>query len=88
MFNISVQDTGDHPDYFISEIWKCLNSCLKSDPENVEEVRQKLARRLSQSGVMQVELSSSSSARRLSRSGVMRVELSRFISEVRTFTKM
>ena len=69
MFNISVQDTGDHPDYFISEIWKCLNSCLKSDPENVEEVRLKLTRRLSQSGVM-------------------RVELSRFISEVRTFTKM
>ena len=54
MFAISIEDTGNHPSNLISEIKKCLISCLKSDPESIEELRQKLASKLSQPSVMGV----------------------------------
>ena len=52
MYTVSVEDTGNHPDSVISEIRKCLISCLKTDPASMEELRQRLASQLSQPTVM------------------------------------
>ena len=52
MYTVSVEDTGNHPDSVISEIRKCLISCLKTDPASMEELRQRLTSQLSQPAVM------------------------------------
>ena len=52
MYTVSVEDTGNHPDSVISEVRKCLISCLKTDPASMEELRQRLASQLSQPAVM------------------------------------
>ena len=52
MYTVSVEDTGNHPDSVISEVRKCLVSCLKTDPASMEDLRQRLARQLSQPAVM------------------------------------
>ena len=52
MYKVSVEDTGNHPDKVIREVRKCLVSCLKKDPANMEELRQRLVSQLSQPAVM------------------------------------
>lgn len=46
MFTVSVEDTGSHPDSVLSQIKKCLRSCLRSEPASVDELRARLAARL------------------------------------------
>ena len=52
MYKVSVEDTGNHPDKVIKEVRKCLVSCLRKDPANMEELRQRLVSQLSQPAVM------------------------------------
>ena len=52
MYKVNIEDTGNHPDSVITEVKKCLVSCLKSDPASMEELRQRLVTELSQPAVM------------------------------------
>ena len=52
MYNVSVEDTGNHPDKIIAEVRKCLVSCLKKDPASMDELRQRLVSQLSRPAVM------------------------------------
>ena len=52
MYNVSVEDKGNHPDKVIAKLRKCLVSCLKKEPTSMEELRQRLVSQLSQPAVM------------------------------------
>ena len=47
MFSINVVDRGNLPSRYLSDMKKCLASCLASDPVSKEELRQELETRLS-----------------------------------------
>ena len=52
MYKVNIEDTGNHPFSVITEVKKCLVSCLKSDPASMEELRQRLVSELSHPAVM------------------------------------
>ena len=58
MYNVLLEDSrGKHPNIDISEVKKCIVSCLKSDqvksdPASIEDLRERLAIQLSQPTVM------------------------------------
>ena len=58
MYRVLLEDSrGNHPDINISEVRKCIVSCLKSDPvksnpASIEDLRERLASQLSQPAVM------------------------------------
>ena len=52
MYKVNIEDTGNHPDRVITEVKKCLVSCLNSDQASMEELRQRLVTELSQPAVM------------------------------------
>ena len=52
MYTIKVYQKGDHPNSVKTKVRKCVSSCLRPEPENLEEFEQKLASRLSQPGVL------------------------------------
>ena len=48
MYIVSILDTGDHPDSIISKIRKVVNSSLKTDPETIKDLWEKLASHMRQ----------------------------------------
>ena len=60
MYRVFLEDgrgRGNHPDIDISEVRKCIVSCLKSNPvksnlASIEDLRERLASQLSQPAVM------------------------------------
>ena len=52
MFNISVEDTGNHPQNVLTQIKTCLRTCLKSEPVSLDQLRVQLSSSLSQPGIM------------------------------------
>ena len=52
MYTVKVYQKGDHPNSVISDVRKCLSSCLRPEPENLKEFEQKFVSRLSRPGLM------------------------------------
>ena len=55
MYRVFLEDgrgRGNHPDIDISEVRKCIVSCLKSNLASIEDLRERLASQLSQPAVM------------------------------------